>query len=277
MTQKALAIGGVNVGGGAPFVFIGGPCVIESETHAFAMASSLRTIASNLGIPFVFKASFDKANRTASTSYRGQSLEEGLRILARIRSELAVPVLTDVHAVDQVERVAAVVDVVQIPAFLCRQTDLLVAAARSGRVVNVKKGQFLSPGEAKHIVEKVRGAGNPNVMLTERGTTFGYNDLVVDMRSLVAMRAFGAPIVLDVTHALQSPGGNGDRSGGNRAYAPYLLNAGLAIGLDAVFMEVHDDPDNAPSDGPNMVRLDTLEAMLDGAKKIDALAKTHLY
>ncbi|MFO0679596.1 MAG: 3-deoxy-8-phosphooctulonate synthase [Polyangiaceae bacterium] len=277
MTSIAISIGDVVVGGGAPFVFVGGPCVIESEVHALRMAHAIADIARRHAIPFVFKSSFDKANRTSARAFRGVRFDEGLRILERVKRDVGVKVLTDIHEPHHAAPVSEVVDVLQIPAFLCRQTDLLVAAADTGAVVNVKKGQFLSPAEVGHVLDKVRSAGNPNVMITERGTSFGYNDLVVDMRGLVAMREFRAPVVLDVTHALQSPGGRGDRSGGRREFAPYLLNAGVAIGIDAVFMEVHDDPDNAPSDGPNMVRLDDLERMLVGAKRLDALAKHDLY
>lgn len=275
--MSAFDLGSIRFGGGAPLVFIGGPCVLETEEHAMFLATRIAEITRRLGIPYVFKASFDKANRTSARSYRGLSLAAGLRILEKVKREVGVPVLTDVHDAAQAPLLAEVVDVVQIPAFLCRQTDLLVAAARTGAVVNVKKGQFLSPREVEHVVAKVRQAGNPRVMITERGTTFGYNDLVVDMRSLVLMRAHEAPIVFDVTHSLQQPGAGGDRSGGQRALAPYLLNAGCAIGVDAVFMEVHENPDGAPSDGPNMVRLDELEKMLSGAKKLDDLAKHDLY
>jgi 2-dehydro-3-deoxyphosphooctonate aldolase (KDO 8-P synthase) len=267
----------IAIGGGAPVVFVGGPCVIESADHALRTAERVRDICRRLEVPFVFKSSFDKANRTSSRSFRGTGLDEGLRILAKIRAEVGVPVLTDIHEASQADPAAEVVDILQIPAFLCRQTDLVVAAARTGAVLNVKKGQFLSPKEAGHVVTKAREAGNPNVILTERGTTFGYHDLVVDMRSLVLMRDIGAPIMFDVTHSLQQPGALGDRTGGQRELAPYLLNAACAVGIDAVFMEVHEDPERAPSDGPNMVRLDHLERLLSGAKVLDDLAKHSLY
>lgn len=250
------------VGEGHPLVLIGGPCVIESSDFTLKMATEIRKVCDRLKVSFIFKSSFDKANRTSINSFRGQSIEAGLEILQQVKDEVGVPVLTDIHESYQAAMVAEVVDVLQIPAFLCRQTDLLMAAAATGRAVNVKKGQFLAPWDMKNVVAKLEAGGATNILLTERGTSFGYNTLVVDFRSLPQMREFGYPVVFDATHSVQMPGGKGDKSGGQRQFVPYLAKAAAAIGIDALFMEVHEDPDNAPSDGPNMIPLAQLEETL---------------
>lgn len=252
----------LTIGDGCPLTLIGGPCVIESEDFTLKMAEQIHKVCDRLGISFIFKSSFDKANRTSVQSFRGQSIEVGLSILQRIKDEIGVPVLTDVHESNQVSTVAEVVDVLQIPAFLCRQTDLLMAAAATGRVVNVKKGQFLAPWDMKHVVHKLESGGAKRILLTERGTSFGYNTLVVDFRSLFQMRELGYPVVFDATHSVQMPGGQGDTSGGQRQFVPYLARAAAAIGIDALFMEIHENPEIAPSDGPNMIPLATLENVL---------------
>jgi 2-dehydro-3-deoxyphosphooctonate aldolase (KDO 8-P synthase) len=241
---------------------IAGPCVIESREHTLAMANALKAITAEAGIPFIFKASFDKANRTSIKSFRGPGIEEGLEILSQVRRDVRVPVLSDVHHPDQAEEAGAVLDVLQIPAFLSRQTDLILAAARTGKVVNVKKGQFLAPWEMKNVVEKMRDAGNQNCLLTERGATFGYNNLVVDFRSFPIMQSFGVPVVFDVTHSLQLPGGQGQSSGGQPQFIPHFARAGVAAGVDGLFMEVHDDPAKALSDGPNALKLSALAGLL---------------
>lgn len=264
-----VEIGSLSIGGGRPFVFIGGPCVIEDDRHPFFMAERLSALAAELGIPYVFKASFDKANRTSKDSFRGPGLSAGLAILKEIRSRFAVPVTTDVHEPAQAERAAEVVDVLQIPAFLCRQTDLLVAAARTGKPVNIKKGQFLAPWDIAHAVEKVRSAGNPRVLVTERGTSFGYNNLVVDIRGFPVMRGLGCPLVFDVTHSLQLPGGAGKSTGGEARFIPHLAAAGVAAGVDGIFMEVHDRPDEARSDGPNSCPLAELPAILRRLRAVE--------
>jgi 2-dehydro-3-deoxyphosphooctonate aldolase (KDO 8-P synthase) len=273
-TTRRIAIDAqVAIGGGAPLAFIGGPCVIESREHALFMARALLEITRRIGVPYIFKASYDKANRSAAASFRGPGLEEGLRILAAVREEVGVPVLSDIHEPAQAAPAGAVLDILQIPAFLCRQTDLLVAAGRTGRVVNIKKGQFLSPGEIRHAVEKVSGTGNDKILLTERGSSFGYQNLVVDFRSLVVMRGLGYPVVMDATHAVQLPGGEGDRSGGEPVYIPALARAAAAVGIDALFCEVHDDPAAAKSDGTNALRLDRVESVLRRVLAIDAAAR----
>ena len=261
------------VGDGAPLAFIAGPCVIESETHALRMARALSKIARERGIPYVFKSSFDKANRSSMESFRGPGLKEGLRILKAVKSEVGVPVLADIHEPGQAEEAAGVLDVIQIPAFLCRQTDLLVAAGRTGQPVNIKKGQFLSPWEMRHAIDKVRSAGNEKVMVTERGTTFGYQNLVVDFRSLAVMRGFGYPVIMDATHSVQHPGGLGDRSGGDAEFIPVLARAASAVGIDALFCEVHDDPKAAKSDGPNSLPLDALDRLLRQVAAIDVIVR----
>ncbi len=279
MTTRAVVVGPVTIGGGHPLVLIGGPCAIESEKHALLTAERLAAIAAEHRTPFIYKSSYDKANRSSIASYRGPGLIEGLRILRRVKEAVGVPVLSDVHQVEEVAPAAEVLDVLQIPAFLCRQTDLIVAAARTGKPVNVKKGQFLAPDDMRHVVEKVRAAGNPDVLLTERGTTFGYHNLVVDMRGLVQMRALGCPVVFDATHAVQLPGAAGHRSGGERRYVPALARAAVAVGVDALFMEMHEDPDRTLedgrplSDGPNMLRIDDLGELLDRIQAIDAVVR----
>ncbi|HVB29424.1 MAG TPA: 3-deoxy-8-phosphooctulonate synthase [Terriglobia bacterium] len=253
--KRTVRIGGFSLAQGSPLFLIAGPCVIESERHALLMARRLSAAARRLGIPYLFKASFDKANRTSAKSYRGPGLERGLQILARIRKEVGVPVLTDVHDAGQVAAVAEVCDVLQIPAFLCRQTDLLEAAGRSRAAVNIKKGQFMAPWEMRNAVEKIERAGNRRILITERGSTFGYNNLVVDMRGLAVMRDWGYPVVLDCTHSLQLPGGEGTRSGGQPQFIETLARAGVAAGADGVFMEVHDHPEKALSDGTTALNL----------------------
>ncbi len=258
----------ISVGNDQPLLLIAGPCVIESYDFNCAMAEKIKKITDGLGINFVFKSSFDKANRTSIHSFRGVDMHQGLEILAKIKEKIDVPIVTDIHESYQAEAVSQVCDILQIPAFLCRQTDLLVAAAKTGRVVNVKKGQFLAPWDMKNVVKKLQEVGTNKIMLTERGTSFGYNTLVVDMRSLVQMREFGFPIVFDATHAVQMPGGKGETTGGQREFVPVLANAAVAVGIDALFMEVHSDPDNAPSDGPNMLNINQLELVLSKILKI---------
>ena len=266
---RTVKIGSVSVGGGGPLALIGGPCAIEDEKHALMVAERLLRITSAARVPFVYKSSYDKANRSSVHSYRGPGLKEGLRILRRVKDVLGLPVLSDVHDVSEVGPAADVLDVLQVPAFLCRQTDLILACARSGRPVNVKKGQFLAPRDMQNVVEKVRFAGSEDLLLTERGTSFGYNNLVVDFRSLPIMRAWGYPVVFDATHSVQLPGGQGDRSGGERQYVQALARAAVAVGVDALFMEIHEDPDRTLpdgrplSDGPNMLRLDDLPRLLE--------------
>lgn len=269
---KAFSVGNVTFGDGR-LTIIAGPCVIESPEHAMMMARECSRRARAAGLDYVFKSSFDKANRSSIHSFRGLGIEAGLEVLQRVKEELGVPVLTDVHDVSQVEQVAAVADVLQIPAFLCRQTDLIVAAAKSGRAVNVKKGQFLAPQDARNIVDKAREAGCEKFLLTERGASFGYNNLVVDMRSLPIMRGFGVPVVFDVTHSLQLPGGLGHATGGQSEYIEPLARAGVACGVDAVFMEVHDNPEKALSDGPNALPLQRMEPLLFMLRDIHELVR----
>lgn len=258
-----IDIGSLKVGGGRPHFLIAGPCVIENEKMAIETAASVAEITKDLGIPYIFKSSYDKANRTSLSSFRGLGQTKGLAILKKVKEEVKVPVLTDVHDIHEVPRAGEVVDVLQIPAFLCRQTDLLVEAAKTGRVVNVKKGQFLSPLEMGNVVKKLEDSGGANkIMLTERGSSFGYNNLIVDMRALPIMRQFGYPVVFDATHSVQLPGGGGTHSSGQREFVAPLARAAAATGCDGFFMEVHSDPDSAPSDGPNMVRLSDLRALL---------------
>jgi 2-dehydro-3-deoxyphosphooctonate aldolase (KDO 8-P synthase) len=268
--SHSFKVGDVSIGSGELFL-IAGPCVIESEEHAIKMAECIAGVARALKLPYIFKASYDKANRTSVGSFRGPGLKEGVRILRKVAQTVRVPVLTDVHEVSQVERVAEVADILQIPAFLCRQTDLITACVKTGRAVNVKKGQFLSPHDARNIVEKAQSAGGRKLLLTERGVSFGYNNLVVDMRSFPIMREFGVPVVFDVTHALQLPGGLGRATGGLSQYIEPLARSGVACGVDAVFMEVHDAPERAPSDGPNMLPLQRMEALLLMLRDIHAL------
>ena len=263
----------VKFGNALPISLIAGPCQMESRDHAFMMAGRLKEICGKLGIGLVYKSSFDKANRTSLKGQRGMGLEKSLAVFADIRKELDLPVLTDVHENGQCAEVASVVDVLQIPAFLCRQTDLLIAAAKTGRIVNVKKGQFLAPWDMKNVLAKIVESGNPNVMLTERGASFGYNTLVSDMRALPIMEEMGAPVIFDATHSVQQPGGQGASSGGDRRMVPVLARAAVAVGVAGVFIETHQDPDNAPSDGPNMVPLDKLEGLLRTLMALDAVAK----
>ncbi len=257
----------------APVAFILGPCQIESRDHALMMAHAIRDIAERLGVQAVFKASFDKANRTSLTGRRGIGLKAALDVFAEVKAATGLPLLTDVHEPDQCAPVAEVVDILQIPAFLCRQTDLLVAAARTGRVINVKKGQFLAPWDMRHVVAKITGSGNADVLVTERGTSFGYNTLVTDFRGLPVMAAEGVPVIFDATHSVQQPGGLDGASGGERAFVPVLARAAVAVGVAGVFIETHDNPDTAPSDGPNMVPLGGLEALLRDLQTLDAVAK----
>ena len=271
--MSSVTIGPLTLGAGGPLALIGGPCVIESEAHAVELALAIRDITRAAGVPWVFKASFDKANRTSITSFRGPGLDAGLKVLDEVKRRAGVPVLTDIHETWQVAPVAAVADVLQIPAFLCRQTDLIVAAARTGRVVNIKKGQFLAPADMRHAVRKVTDAGNPRVVLTERGTTFGYNNLVVDMRSFTMMRALGAPVVFDVTHSLQLPGAGDGVTAGQAEYIETLASAGVAAGVDGVFLEMHEDPPRAKSDAQNALRLDRLAALLDRLVALHAITR----
>ncbi len=268
-----VAIGNVRFGNRLPLAVIAGPCVLESRGHALDMAGALKETAGRLGIGLVYKTSFDKANRTSASGARGVGLDGALAVFEEIRTRLGLPVLTDVHESGQCAEVAAVVDVLQIPAFLCRQTDLLVAAARTGRAVNVKKGQFLAPWDMTHVVAKITGAGNPNVMVTERGASFGYNTLVTDLRALPILAQTGAPVIFDATHSVQQPGGQGASSGGQREFVPVLARAAVAVGVAGVFIETHQDPDRAPSDGPNMVPLNELEALLRRLIGFDRMAK----
>jgi 2-dehydro-3-deoxyphosphooctonate aldolase (KDO 8-P synthase) len=268
VATRVVPVGSVRIGGGLPLALLAGPCAIEDEAHTLRTAETLVGIAAAAGVPFVYKSSYDKANRSSARSYRGPGLHEGLRILHRVRETLGCPVLSDVHRPEEVPAAAEVLDLIQIPAFLCRQTDLVLACGRSGRPVNVKKGQFLAPWDMKNIVEKLRGAGCEDVLLTERGATFGYNNLVVDFRGLRVMRDFGVPVVFDATHSVQLPGGEGTRSGGERQYVAPLARAAVAFGVDAVFMEVHEDPDRAPSDGPTMLALSRLPPLLQELRAI---------
>jgi len=270
-----VEVGRVRFGNALPLALIAGPCALESRAHALDMAGALRDIAERLGLGLVYKTSFDKANRTSGTSARGIGLDKALPIFAEIRDIVGVPVLTDVHEAGQCAPIAEVVDILQIPAFLCRQTDLLVAAARTGRVVNVKKGQFLAPWDMQHVVAKITGAGNRNVLVTERGVSFGYNMLVSDMRALpILKRTTGAPVIFDATHSVQQPGGQGTVSGGEREFVPVLARAAVAVGVAGVFIETHQDPDKAPSDGPNMVPLKEMEGLLHRLIAFDRLAKS---
>ncbi len=272
--NAVVAVGKAQFGNALPLSLIAGPCMLESRAHALEMATALKEIAARCKIGLVYKTSFDKANRTSDKSARGIGLDQALSIFAEIRERLGVPVLTDVHEAAQCVRVAEAADVLQIPAFLCRQTDLLVAAAKTGRVVNVKKGQFLAPWDMKHVVAKLTGAGNRNVLVTERGASFGYNTLVSDMRALpILARETGAPVIFDATHSVQQPGGQGSSSGGEREFVPVLARAAVAVGVAGVFIETHQDPDKAPSDGPNMIALKDMERLLQQLQEFDALAK----
>lgn len=275
VSVNPFKVGSVEVGSGNLFL-IAGPCIVESESHALKMAEAISSITNRLSVPYIFKASYDKANRTSVNGYRGPGIEEGLRVLGRVRSEFGIPVLTDVHEPAQARAAADVADVLQIPAFLSRQTDLIAEVARSGRVVNIKKGQFLAPQDMKHAVEKATSQGNPRVMITERGTSFGYNTLVVDFRGFPIMRGFGYPVVYDITHSLQRPGGLGAASGGDSQFIEYMARAGVATGVDGVFMEVHDNPAAALSDGPNSLPLERLAPLLEKIKAIHELVRDEL-
>ena len=267
--MRPVSVGALSIGGGHPFALVAGPCVIESAAHALDMAISLKEIAARCGVPLIFKASYDKANRTSRLSFRGPGLDAGLRTLADIKSRTGLPILTDIHEPSHAPRAAEVVDVLQIPAFLCRQTDLLVAAARTGKAVNVKKGQFLAPHDMRHVIEKISGEGNQSVLVTERGVSFGYNNLVVDVRAFPMLRALGYPVVFDVTHSLQLPGAGDGVTSGLARYIEPLASAGVAAGVDALFMEVHEEPARAKSDASNALRLDLLEPLLRKLTRIE--------
>lgn len=275
MQQKHISIGNFELGNDLPFGLLAGPCALESRDHAFFMCERLEKITTKLGIPFIYKTSFDKANRTSVNSKRGIGLEKAMAIFEELKKEFNVPIVTDVHTPEQCEIVSHYVDVLQIPAFLCRQTDLLLAAGKTGKVVNVKKGQFLAPWNMAAVAENIASTGNENVMLCERGASFGYNTLVSDFRGLPIMASTGYPVVFDATHSVQQPSANGKTSGGDRRFAPVLARAAMAVGVAAVFMETHQDPDSAPSDGPNMILLDHMEDILTVMKEIDQISKQH--
>jgi 2-dehydro-3-deoxyphosphooctonate aldolase (KDO 8-P synthase) len=273
MLQKVIKCGNLSISNSKRFTLIAGPCQLESEKHALDIAEKLKDITKKLDIGLIYKTSFDKANRTSLAGKRGSGLEKSLPIFDKIRNDLKIPVLTDVHAIDQCQIVASHVDVLQIPAFLCRQTDLLIAAAKTGKIVNVKKGQFLAPWDMINVIKKLENSGNNNILVTERGASFGYNTLVSDMRSLPIMAKNGYPVVFDATHSVQQPGGMGEKSGGQREFVEYLARAAIAVGVAAVFMETHEDPDNAPSDGPNMVPISKMPSLLKQLVEIDKLIK----
>ncbi len=272
--MREVKVGGVRIGGGQPLVVIAGPCVIESEEMTFRTAESLKEMSVELGMPLIFKSSFDKANRSSLSSFRGPGIKKGLKVLGDVKKRFSVPVTSDVHAVDQVEPAAEVLDLLQIPAFLCRQTDLIFAASKTGKPVNVKKGQFLSPWEVKNITEKFVSTGNRNLLITERGSSFGYHNLVVDFRGFPVIRSLGTPVIFDVTHSLQLPGGEGSHSGGQREFAAPLMRAAVGAGVDGLFMEVHPEPDRALCDGPNMIALSEIKELLKQAKTIHELVRT---
>lgn len=273
MTKEIEVCPETKIGGNNPLVLIAGPCVIESEEIVYTTAEKLKIITQELNFPLIFKSSYDKANRTSLKSYRGPGLEKGLQILQRVKEELKIPLLVDVHQIEEVKRVAKVTDILQIPAFLCRQTDLILTVAATGKPVNIKKGQFLAPWDLKNVIEKVESTGNRNILLTERGTTFGYNRLVVDMCGLPIMRSFGYPVIFDATHSVQEPGGKGTSTGGNREFVPLLVRAAVACGIDGLFMEVHPEPDKALSDGPNMLKIDDVGKLLLQIQKIDKIVR----
>tara|TARA_Y100000590_G_scaffold162786_1_gene186624 strand:- start:4987 stop:5820 length:834 start_codon:yes stop_codon:yes gene_type:complete len=273
MENKSVKCGKLNISNTSPFTLIAGPCQLENEKHALEVANELKKITENLGVGLIYKTSFDKANRTSLKGKRGAGLEKSLPVFDKIRKDVGIPVLTDVHTIEQCEVVSKHVDVLQIPAFLCRQTDLLIAAAKTGKVINVKKGQFLAPWDMVNVTKKIEDSGNKNILVTERGASFGYNTLVSDMRSLPIMAKNGYPVVFDATHSVQQPGGMGDKSGGQREFVEHLARAAIAVGVAAVFMETHPDPDNAPSDGPNMVPLSKMPGLLNQLVKIDKLIK----
>ncbi|PZP54455.1 MAG: 3-deoxy-8-phosphooctulonate synthase [Micavibrio aeruginosavorus] len=272
--MKTVSVGPIQISNDLPFALITGPCVLESRDHAFDMAGKLKEITTKLGIPYIYKTSFDKANRTSIKGERGMGLDKAIEIFKDLKKELGMPVLTDVHSPEQCEALKDAVDVLQIPAFLCRQTDLLIAAAKTGLAINVKKGQFLAPWDMKNVAQKISDSGNENIMLCERGASFGYNTLVVDFRSLPIMAQTGYPVIMDATHAVQQPGGNGASTGGDRTMVPVMAKAAMAVGVAGVFMETHQDPDNAPSDGPNMVKLHDMQGLLEKMIQIDRLTKS---
>ncbi|WP_455474565.1 3-deoxy-8-phosphooctulonate synthase [Bartonella sp. B30(2025)] len=268
-----VKVGNVVFANEAPLSLIAGPCQMESRDHAFEMAGRIKTIADDVGIRFIYKSSYDKANRTSLNAARGIGLEKAIDIFSDLKKEFGCPVLTDVHTEEQCIAVASTVDILQIPAFLCRQTDLLVAAAKTKCVINIKKGQFLAPWDMENVLKKVTQSGNPNVMLCERGTSFGYNRLISDMRSLPVLRSFGAPVIFDATHSVQEPGGYGNSSGGQRQFVETLARAAVSVGVAGIFLETHQDPDNAPSDGPNMIKIDNLQRLLETLMEFDSLSK----
>lgn len=272
-SRRVVWIGDIPIGGQHPFVLIAGPCVIEDEDRTGRMAEQLQSIAAGLQIPLIFKSSYDKANRSHIHSYRGPGIRRGLQILDRIRRDLRIPVVSDVHSPEEAREASSVLDVLQIPALLCRQTDLLLAAALTGKPINIKKGQFMAPWDMKNVTEKIETTGNQSILLTERGTSFGYNNLVVDFRSLPLMADLGYPVIFDATHSVQLPGGLGSSSGGQRQFVPALARAGVAVGLDGLFLEVHQDPEQAPCDGPNMVRLEDLPAILEPLKELHRIVR----
>ena len=273
MTNHKVKCSNFEIANDKPFTLIAGPCQLENEKHALKISSELKKITNDLGINLIYKTSFDKANRTSLKGKRGMGLEKSLPIFDKIRKEVGLPILTDVHTADQCSIIANHVDVLQIPAFLCRQTDLLIAAAKTGKIINVKKGQFLAPWDMANVIKKIEDSGNKNILITERGASFGYNTLVSDMRALPIMSKFGFPIVFDATHSVQQPGGMGEKSGGQREFVPYLARAAIAVGVGAIFIETHEDPDNAPSDGPNMVPLNEVKSLLKKLTEIDKLVK----
>ena len=276
IVPRIVKLGHIEIGSGRPLILIAGPCVVENEKSALRHAVAIQKIAKKLRIPLIYKSSYDKANRSSTSSFRGLGIHDGLRILEKVRSETGLPILTDIHTEEEASEAAQIADVLQIPAFLCRQTDLLVAAAKTGKTVNVKKGQFMAPWEMSNVAEKISEAGNQRILLTERGTFFGYNTLVNDFRAIPLMKEIGYPVIFDATHSVQQPGGRGKTSGGDRRFVPTLASAGVASGADGVFMEVHEDPDRAPSDGPNMVRLADLEKLLVTLMKLNDVVRKHL-
>lgn len=271
---KEMRVGNIKIGGASPIVLIAGPCVIESEESALRHAAALKDITRRAGIPFIYKSSYDKANRTSVDSYRGPGLKRGLKILKKVKDRFNIPILSDIHCKEEVKSAAEVLDIIQIPAFLSRQTDLISACAKTGRIVNVKKGQFLAPWDMGHVIKKIESAGSHKIILTERGVSFGYNNLVSDFRAIPIMKEFGYPIIYDATHSVQTPSGKGDSSGGESRFIPYLSMAAVTCGADGIFIEVHENPAKALSDGPNMVRLDDLETMLEKVKRIEKAVKS---
>ncbi len=271
---KIVKIGAIEIGGNRPLVLIAGPCVIESEDQIRKTVEGLKEITRGVNIPFIFKSSYDKANRTSIKSYRGPGIEKGLKILEKVKGEFNIPLLIDVHRIEEVKSVSKVADILQVPAFLCRQTDLIISIARTGKPINVKKGQFLSPWDMQNVIEKIESTGNKNILLTERGSCFGYNNLVVDIKSLPIMRSLGYPVVFDATHSVQKPGGKGTATAGEREYVPFLAQAAVATGIDGLFLEVHPEPEKALSDGPNMIRLSRVKELLEKLIRIDKIVKT---